>query len=93
MLDAYQSHVAERAAQGIPALPLTKDQTAELVKMLQNPPKGLEAQLLDLISYRVPAGVDEAAKVKAEFLDALACRHGMAIVTNSNPEKIKTLSK
>ena len=72
MLDAYQSHVAERAAQGIPALPLTKDQTAELVKMLQNPPKGLEAQLLDLISYRVPAGVDEAAKVKAEFLDALA---------------------
>lgn len=72
MLDAYQSHVTERATQGIPALPLTKDQTAELVKMLVNPPKGLEAQLLDLIRYRVPAGVDEAAKIKAEFLDSVA---------------------
>jgi len=72
MLDAYQSHVAERATQGIPALPLTKDQTAELLKLLLNPPKGLEADLLELISYRVPAGVDEAAKIKAEFLDSVA---------------------
>jgi len=72
MLDAYQSHVAERAAQGIPALPLTKDQTTELLKLLLNPPKGLEADLLELISYRVPAGVDEAAKTKAEFLDSVA---------------------
>ncbi len=70
MLDAYQTHVAERAAQGIPALPLTKDQTTELLKLLLNPPKGLEAELVELISYRVPAGVDEAAKVKAEFLDS-----------------------
>ena len=72
MLDAYQTHVAERAAQGIPALPLTKDQTTELLKLLLNPPKGLEAELVELISYRVPAGVDEAAKVKAEFLDSVA---------------------
>ena len=72
MLDAYQSHVAERAARGIPALPLTKDQTTELLKLLLNPPKGLEADLLELISYRVPAGVDEAAKIKAEFLDSVA---------------------
>ena len=72
MLEAYNAHVAERAAFGIPALPLTKDQTAELIGLLKNPPKGKEAELVDLISYRVPAGVDEAAKVKAEFLAAVA---------------------
>ena len=72
MFEAYNAHVAERAALGIPALPLTKDQTSELVKLLKNPPAGKEAELVELISHRVPAGVDEAAKVKAEFLDALA---------------------
>ncbi|OYY20726.1 MULTISPECIES: bifunctional aconitate hydratase 2/2-methylisocitrate dehydratase [unclassified Polynucleobacter] len=72
MLEAYNTQVAERAALGIPALPLTKDQTAELVGLLKNPPKGKEAELVELITNRVPAGVDEAAKVKAEFLDAVA---------------------
>ena len=68
MLEAYRAHVAERAALGIPPLPLTKNQTAELVELLKNPPKGEENTVLDLITYRVPAGVDDAAKVKAEFL-------------------------
>ena len=68
MLEAYRAHVAERAALGIPPLPLTKNQTAELVELLKNPPKGEENTVLELITYRVPAGVDDAAKVKAEFL-------------------------
>jgi aconitate hydratase 2/2-methylisocitrate dehydratase len=72
MLEAYNAHLAERAALGIPALPLSKDQTAELVKLLKNPPAGKEAELIELITHRVPAGVDEAAKVKAEFLDVVA---------------------
>ena len=72
MLDAYNVLVAERATLGIPALPLTQDQTAELVKLLKNPAKGTENELLELITNRVPAGVDEAAKVKAEFLDKVA---------------------
>ena len=72
MLDAYNAQVAERAAQGIPALPLTKDQTAKLVELLKNPVKGTESELVELITHRVPAGVDEAAMVKAEFLDAIA---------------------
>ena len=72
MLEAYNATVAERAALGIPALPLTKDQTDELVKLLKNPPAGKEVELVELITHRVPAGVDEAAKVKAEFLDAVA---------------------
>ena len=72
MLEAYNTIAAERAALGIPALPLSKDQTAELVKLLKNPPAGKEAELIELITHRVPAGVDEAAKVKAEFLDSIA---------------------
>ena len=68
MLEAYRAHVAERAALGIPPLPLTKQQTVELVELLKNPPAGEEAFLVDLITYRVPAGVDDAAEVKAKFL-------------------------
>ena len=68
MLEAYRAHVAERAVLGIPPLPLTKQQTVELVELLKNPPKGEENVVVDLITYRVPAGVDDAAKVKAEFL-------------------------
>ena len=61
----YLEHVAERAALGIPALPLSAKQTSELIELLKSPPAGQEAQLLELITFRVPAGVDAAAKVKA----------------------------
>lgn len=72
MLEAYRAHAAERAALGIPALPLSRQQTEDLVALLRNPPAGEEAFLLNLITYRVPAGVDDAAKVKAAFLSAIA---------------------
>ncbi|AVZ79190.1 bifunctional aconitate hydratase 2/2-methylisocitrate dehydratase [Zoogloeaceae bacteirum Par-f-2] len=72
MLEAYRAHVAERAALGIPPLPLNKQQTTELVALLKNPPAGEEAFLVELLTYRVPAGVDDAAKVKAEFLARVA---------------------
>ena len=72
MLLAYRQHVAERFAQGIPPLPLDAQQTAELVEMLKNPPRGEEAELLDLIVNRVPPGVDDAAQVKAGFLSDVA---------------------
>jgi aconitate hydratase 2/2-methylisocitrate dehydratase len=72
MLEAYRAQVAERAAQGIPPLPLTPAQTKDLVALLKNPPKGEEAFLVELITNRVPAGVDDAAKVKAEYLAAVA---------------------
>ncbi|AVO42010.1 bifunctional aconitate hydratase 2/2-methylisocitrate dehydratase [Simplicispira suum] len=74
MLQAYRDHVAERATLGIPPLPLTAKQTAALVELLKNPPVGEEATLLELITHRVPAGVDDAAKVKASYLAAVA--HG-----------------
>ena len=72
MLENYRQHVAERAALGIPPLPLTAQQTADVIELLKNPPAGEEAFLLDLITHRVPAGVDDAAKVKASYLAALA---------------------
>ncbi|KQZ65487.1 MULTISPECIES: bifunctional aconitate hydratase 2/2-methylisocitrate dehydratase [unclassified Lysobacter] len=72
MLSSYRQHVAERAALGIPPLPLTAQQTAEVIELLKAPPAGEEAFLLDLISHRVPAGVDDAAKVKASYLAAVA---------------------
>ena len=74
MLLAYRAHVAERAALGIPPLPLSAKQTGELIELLKNPPAGEEATLVDLITHRVPAGVDDAAKVKASYLAAVA--HG-----------------
>ncbi|MDO8605951.1 MAG: bifunctional aconitate hydratase 2/2-methylisocitrate dehydratase [Phaeospirillum sp.] len=72
MLEAYRQHVAERAALGIPPLPLSAPQTESLVALLRNPPKGEEKTLVELITHRVPAGVDDAAKIKAEYLDKVA---------------------
>ena len=74
MLQAYRTHVAERAALGIPPLPLSARQTADLIELLKNPPAGEEATLVELVTHRVPAGVDDAAKVKASYLAAVA--HG-----------------
>lgn len=72
MLEAYRKHVEERAAEGVPPKPLDPEQTAALVELLKNPPAGEEEFLLDLITNRVPAGVDQAAYVKAGFLAAIA---------------------
>ncbi|CAN4279419.1 bifunctional aconitate hydratase 2/2-methylisocitrate dehydratase [Pseudoxanthomonas sp. LjRoot125] len=72
MLEAYRHHVAERAALGIPPLPLSAQQTAEVIELLKNPPAGEEDFLVELITHRVPAGVDDAAKVKASYLAAVA---------------------
>ncbi|MEZ5545630.1 MAG: bifunctional aconitate hydratase 2/2-methylisocitrate dehydratase [Lysobacteraceae bacterium] len=71
-LASYRQHVAERAALGIPPLPLTAQQTADVIELLKNPPAGEESFLVDLITHRVPAGVDDAAKVKASYLAAIA---------------------
>jgi len=68
LLESYKKHVAERAEMGIVPIPLDADQTAALVELLKSPPSGEESLLLDLISNRVPAGVDQAAYVKAGFL-------------------------
>ncbi|BAO83860.1 aconitase B [Serpentinimonas maccroryi] len=78
MLQAYRQHAAERAALGIPPLPLDAKQVSELIELIKNPPAGEAEFLLDLLTHRVPPGVDDAAKVKASFLAAVA--HGELVV-------------
>ena len=72
MLEAYRKHVSERSDEGLIPKPLTAEWTQGLVSLLQSPPPGEEAFLLDLLENRIPAGVDEAAYVKAGFLAAIA---------------------
>ncbi|WP_237929894.1 bifunctional aconitate hydratase 2/2-methylisocitrate dehydratase [Buttiauxella sp. S19-1] len=85
MLEEYRKHVAERAADGIVPKPLEASQMAALVELLKTPPAGEEEFLLDLITNRVPPGVDEAAYVKAGFLAALT--KGEATSPLISPEK------
>jgi aconitate hydratase 2/2-methylisocitrate dehydratase len=73
-MQTYRNQAAERAVLGIPPLPLSAKQTGEVIELLKNPTKGEEAFLVELITHRVPAGVDDAAKVKASYLAAVA--HG-----------------
>ena len=90
MLENYRKHAAERAALGIPPLPLTAQQTASVIELLKNPPADQKDYLLDLITNRVPAGVDEAAMVKASYLAAVA--HGTEVCPSiSRAEAIRLL--
>lgn len=72
MLEQYRKHVEERAAEGVVAKPLDAEQMAALVDLIKNPPEGEEEFILNLLANRVPAGVDEAAYIKAGFLAAIA---------------------
>ena len=67
MLQDYKKHCEEREKQSIPPLPLSAQQTSDLVELLKAENKESEL-LLELLKERVPAGVDQAAYVKAGFL-------------------------
>ena len=84
MLEAYRAHAAERAALGIPALPLTRAQVIDLIALLDAPPQGEGETLVDLLTHRVPAGVDEAAEAKAAFLNDVA--HGRTACALISPK-------
>jgi aconitate hydratase 2 / 2-methylisocitrate dehydratase len=71
LLEAYRQHVKERAEMGVVPQPLNPEQTADLVELLKNPPAGEEEFIFDLITNRIPAGVDQSAYVKAGFLAAI----------------------
>ena len=90
MLEQYRKHVAERAALGIPPLPLSANQVADLVELLKKAPASdAGAALVELLAHRVPAGVDDAAKVKASYLAAVA--HGSETCALVSPEKATEL--
>lgn len=89
MLENYRQHVAERASQGVVPKPLDATQVADLCELLKHPPQGEETTLLDLLENRIPAGVDEAAYVKAGFLFAVA--KGDITSPIVSPERASTL--
>ncbi len=72
VLDSYHAQAEERCRLGVVPKPLSETDVKELVSLLENPPQGSEQELIDLLENRIPPGVDEAAKVKADFLNAVA---------------------
>ena len=70
-LEDYQKHVEQRKAAGVVPLPLNAEQTAQLIELLKAPAGQNTEYLMDLFENRIPAGVDEAAYVKASFLSAV----------------------
>jgi len=89
MLEAYRQHAQERAALGIPPLPLDAKQVTALVELLQAPPAGEESFLLDLLTHRIPPGVDDAAKVKAQFLaDVASGKKQVALISRAKATEL-----
>lgn len=72
MLQEYQTHVEERATEGLPPLPLDAKQVSDIIEGLKQPQNTDREALLDLLVHRVPPGVDKSAYVKAGFLAAIA---------------------
>ena len=72
MLEQYRKHIEERATEGVVPKPINAEQMAALVELIKHPPAGEEEFVLNLLANRVPAGVDEAAYIKASFLSAIA---------------------
>ena len=69
LIEAYKAHTEERAKLGVPPLALTAEQTAELVELLKASPIADSDYAMDMFENKIPAGVDDAAYVKAAFLN------------------------
>ena len=72
MLEAYEKHVKDRAEEGIDPKPLEAEQVSQLVELLKGDYGSNGPLLMDLLENRIPAGVDDAAYVKAAFLTDIA---------------------
>jgi|TARA_B100000315_G_scaffold260862_1_gene326503 aconitate hydratase 2/2-methylisocitrate dehydratase len=83
VLEAYRKHVTEREREGIVPKSLSPDQVKGLIELLRDPPDGEQEFLLDLLSNRIPAGVDEAAEIKAAFLFAVAEKREQSPLLNA----------
>ncbi len=92
LIEDYKKHTEERAKLNVPPLPLTAEQTAELVELLKESPVKEPEYLLDLLKNHVPAGVDDAAYVKAAFLNDIVQGKAKSDVI-SKLDAIKILGK
>lgn len=89
MLDDYNQHLKARAETGIPAKPLTAEQTDAVIHRLINDVSAPHPLLIDLLTHSVPPGVDPAAKLKAAFLFKVALQEYQ--INGLSPEKATTL--
>ncbi|MBM1022103.1 bifunctional aconitate hydratase 2/2-methylisocitrate dehydratase [Enterobacter sp. A11] len=89
MLDDYNQHLKARAETGIPAKPLTAEQTDAVIHRLINDASAPHPLLIDLLTHSVPPGVDPAAKLKAAFLFKVALQEYQ--INGLSPEKATML--
>ena len=71
LIKQYKQHIKERDELNIPPLALNKEQTIELVEILSNNniPNSDSEFLLNMFEYKINAGVDDSAHIKANFLN------------------------
>ncbi|MDQ7068818.1 MAG: bifunctional aconitate hydratase 2/2-methylisocitrate dehydratase [Sulfurimonas sp.] len=81
-IEDYKAHVSEREALGVPPLALSASQTAELIELIKTESTD---ELLDLLTNRVAPGVDDAAQVKAAFLNEIVA--GNVTVDSISPKR------
>ena len=86
-MEEYKAHVAEREALGVPPLPLSAEQTAAVIEMIKS---NCTDELLDLLENRVSPGVDDAAYVKAAFLNDII-QGNVAVAAISAEKAVKML--
>ena len=73
----YENHVKEREGLGVPPLPLNEEQTRKVCELVKQG-GDRRSELINLLANHVNPGVDDAAKVKAEFLNEII-NHGLEI--------------
>jgi aconitate hydratase 2/2-methylisocitrate dehydratase len=85
ILDTYKTHTNDRIKEQLPPLPLNPQQTAELIEYIKDETHQNLDEALNLLLHKVPAGVDQAAYIKAGFLNDIANKK----ITSSvlSPEK------
>jgi aconitate hydratase 2/2-methylisocitrate dehydratase len=89
IIEEYKSHLNERGNEGLPALPLSPEQTAEIIEYLKDENNNDVNLALELLTHRVPAGVDQSAYVKAAFLNDIAIKKiSSSIISPSEAVKL-----
>ncbi|MBR8465781.1 bifunctional aconitate hydratase 2/2-methylisocitrate dehydratase [Campylobacter sp. faydin G-140] len=89
--DNYEKHVNERAALGVPPLALNVEQTKKICELLRDG-DARQDELINLLATRVNPGVDDSAKVKAEFLNEII-NHDLNVAGLDKIKAIKMLGK
>lgn len=79
----YENNVAERSKEGVPPLALNIAQTKQVIGILKGSDETNKAFCKDLLANRINPGVDDSAKLKAEFLGNIANGTEKCSVINS----------